>query len=56
MKYKLGKTRPEILELAYKMVEYAKQLTDDVEFAAEFQFLLEKDYYILKLMHMCMMN
>jgi len=35
MKHKLKKTRPEILELAYKMVEYAKQLTDDVEFAAE---------------------
>lgn len=35
LKYKLKKTRSEILELAYKMVEYAKQLTDDVEFAAE---------------------
>lgn len=34
LKYQLKKTRPEILEQAYKMVEYAKQLTDDVEFAA----------------------
>ncbi|MBI4180933.1 MAG: 2-isopropylmalate synthase, partial [Chloroflexi bacterium] len=35
MKYKLIKTRPEILEQAANMVDYARQLTDDVEFAAE---------------------
>ncbi|MFQ5770307.1 MAG: 2-isopropylmalate synthase [bacterium] len=35
LKYKLKKTRSEILGQAYEMVGYAKQLTDDVEFAAE---------------------
>jgi len=35
LEYKLKKTRSEVLALAHDMVKYAKQLTDDVEFAAE---------------------
>lgn len=35
LKYKLKKTREEILELAYEVVKYARTLCEDVEFAAE---------------------
>ncbi|MGB4429306.1 MAG: hypothetical protein WBI48_06710, partial [Thermacetogeniaceae bacterium] len=35
LKYKLKKSREEVLKLAVEAVKYAKQYTDDVEFSAE---------------------
>jgi len=35
MKYKLKKTRPEVLAITEEMVAYAKSFTDDVEFSPE---------------------
>jgi 2-isopropylmalate synthase len=46
LKYKLGKTREEVLESAVKAVEYAKSHYDDVEFSAEDASRSDPDFLI----------
>ncbi|MEX0823839.1 MAG: 2-isopropylmalate synthase [Balneolaceae bacterium] len=46
LKYKLGKTREEVLESAVKAVEYAKSHFDDVEFSAEDASRSDPDFLI----------
>ena len=44
LKYKLKKTREEVLEQSIRAVEHAKQLTDDVEFSCEDASRTDLDY------------
>ncbi len=44
LKYKLKKTREEVIETARQMVAYAKSLCDDVEFSAEDASRTDPDY------------
>lgn len=44
LKYKLGKSRDEVLEATRKAVSYAKQFCDDIEFSAEDSTRSDQDY------------
>ena len=44
MKFKLQKTREEVLDLIKFSVEYAKQFTDDVEWSPEDATRTDSDY------------
>ena len=44
LKYKLEKTRGQVLQVARDMVSYARSLCDDVEFSAEDSTRTDRDY------------
>lgn len=46
IKYQLGKTREEVIEMAYNAVKYAKKLCDDVEFSAMDASRSDRDYLV----------